>query len=234
MKNSGIEGIFVKSGMSKRGTANKVIRGKDYYKMLRYHSLVSEAMIGLLWSTFENFAEEKGLTGAIESLQNPVAMFAQALEDNDADRCKIHMDETKTDLASLHQWWDEFCTKAGMTAKYWMMYIDMCQIVKRQVDAERSGNWTGYLTEVQKDDTVHWSTGHTKYAICLPIYLSEMKALHEIHPDVFESFRQGQFTIHRSKGNFNGIWTDLAMCLNRSGRANLLFTDPKAIQWDLD
>ena len=68
-----------------------------------------------------------------------------------------------------------------------------------------------HLTEVQKMLPYIVSAGHTKYAICLPIYLSEMKALHEIHPDVFESFRQGQFTVHRSKGNFNGIWTDLAL-----------------------
>ena len=97
IKNSGIEDIFVESGMSKRGTANKVIGGKDYYKMMRYHSLVSEAMIGLMWSASESFVEEEGLSEAIESLQNHVAMFAQTLEDNDADQCKIHTDEIKSD-----------------------------------------------------------------------------------------------------------------------------------------
>ena len=68
------------------------------------------------------------------------------------------------------------------------------------------------------------SSGHIKYAICLPIYLTEMRALPETHPSVFQSFSQGNFTVHRSKGNFNGIWADLAMeqTFNRDGKAALL------------
>ena len=34
MRNSAIEDIFVESGICKCGTANKVISGKDYYKMI--------------------------------------------------------------------------------------------------------------------------------------------------------------------------------------------------------
>ena len=34
MRNSGIEDIFVESGICKHGTANKVISGKDYYKII--------------------------------------------------------------------------------------------------------------------------------------------------------------------------------------------------------
>ena len=35
MKGSGIEEILTESGVCKRGTAEKVLNGKDYYKMLR-------------------------------------------------------------------------------------------------------------------------------------------------------------------------------------------------------
>ena len=211
MKNSGIEDILVESGICKRGTANKVISGKDYYKMIRYHSLVSEAMMGLLWSSFEAFSGEEGRTESMESLRNHVAQFAKGLEDSDSDQCQQYKDQTKSDLASLQQLWQEFAAAAGVMAQYWMMYIDMCQIAKRYFEVKRSGNWTKHLTEVQNMMPYIVSAGHTKYAICLPIYLSEMRGLPATHPDVFESFRQGNFSVHRSKGNFNGIWTDLAL-----------------------
>ena len=68
------------------------------------------------------------------------------------------------------------------------------------------------------------SSGHVKYAICLPIYLTEMRALPETHPRVLQSFSQGNFTVHRSKGNFKGIWTDLALeqTFNRDGKTALV------------
>lgn len=49
VKESGIEDLLVSSGICGRGTANKVIGGKDYYKMVRYHSWICEAMFMLKW-----------------------------------------------------------------------------------------------------------------------------------------------------------------------------------------
>ena len=48
MKRSGIEELLVESSACDKGTTEKVLNGKDYYKMLRFHLLLSEAIIGLL------------------------------------------------------------------------------------------------------------------------------------------------------------------------------------------
>ena len=53
MKGSGIEEILTESGICKRGTTEKVLNRKDYYKILRCYSLLSEAIFGLLWKEFE-------------------------------------------------------------------------------------------------------------------------------------------------------------------------------------
>ena len=44
MKLSGIEDILVESNVCGSGTANKLMAGKDYYKMLRAHSLILAAI----------------------------------------------------------------------------------------------------------------------------------------------------------------------------------------------
>ena len=111
MKNSRLKDTFVESGICKRGTANKVISGKDYYKMIRYHSLVSEAMMELLWSSFKTFVKEEGQTESIESLYNYVAQLSQALESNDSDASQMYMEQTKIELASLQQLWGQFLQK---------------------------------------------------------------------------------------------------------------------------
>ena len=53
MKDGGIEELFTESVVCESGTANKVIAGRGYYKMVRCHILVSEAMVGLAWDAFE-------------------------------------------------------------------------------------------------------------------------------------------------------------------------------------
>ena len=48
MKESGIEELLVESSTCNKETAAKVLNGKDYYKMLRFHLLPSKAITGLL------------------------------------------------------------------------------------------------------------------------------------------------------------------------------------------
>lgn len=47
MEESGIEDIVAVSNIFGRGTAKKVMAGKDHYKMIHNHSLVSEAFFML-------------------------------------------------------------------------------------------------------------------------------------------------------------------------------------------
>ncbi|KAG1667488.1 Inactive pancreatic lipase-related protein 1 [Nymphon striatum] len=46
---------------------------------------------------------------------------------------------------------------------------------------------------------------------CLPIYFNEMQKLPETAPEVHEEFAAGKFTVHQTAGDFNGVWTDLAL-----------------------
>ena len=63
MKGSGIKELLVESSACNKGTAEKVLNGKDYYKMLRFHLLLSDAITGLLWKEFEQWlVSENALT----------------------------------------------------------------------------------------------------------------------------------------------------------------------------
>ena len=74
MKDSGIEEILTESGAFQRGTVNKIMAGKDYYKMIRCHSLLGEAIIGMLWDAFEKWcllsAEMDKISNINECLHN--------------------------------------------------------------------------------------------------------------------------------------------------------------------
>lgn len=55
MQGSGIDDIMVQSGMCMPGTANKVLSGKDYYKMVRYHSLLNANVIQFSVHYYDSF-----------------------------------------------------------------------------------------------------------------------------------------------------------------------------------
>ncbi|KAG1649643.1 Solute carrier family 23 member 2 [Nymphon striatum] len=121
------------------------------------------------------------------------------------------MEEVMKCLESLESLWGDFESGLGVTARLWSMYIDMMLILRRYIHAERAGLWQQHLQEVRNMLPYTIASGHSKYMSCLPIYLNEMQKLPETPPEVHEEFAAGKFTVHQTAGDFNGVWTDLAM-----------------------
>ena len=46
---------------------------------------------------------------------------------------------------------------------------------------------------------------------CLPLYRKEMKDLPQTHPEVYNQFINGNFTIRLKQGKADGVWSDLAL-----------------------
>ena len=225
MKGSGIEEILADSEVCLKGTINKVIAGKDYYKMIRCHSLMCEAMINLMWNAFEDWLEKEsdGQNKIIE-LQLNINNIQEAVLNDDSLAIKSNADLVFQSLSCLTPIWNEFYDNLGVTGKFWVMYIEMILIAKRYVYAERAGLWQNHLKETSNMLPYLVSAGHTRYMSCLPLYLKDMSELPEKHPDVFQKFEEGKFTVRQVAGPFNGVWTDLALeqTYNREGKTSLL------------
>ena len=225
MKGSGIEEILADSGVCLKGTVNKVIAGKDYYKMIRCHSLMCEAMINMMWDAFEDWLEKEsdGQDNMIDLYLN-INNVQEAISNEDSHEIKVNADLVLQSLSHLTPMWNEFYDQLGVTGEFWVMYIEMILIAKRYVYAERAGLWQSHLKETSNMLPYLVSAGHTKYMSCLPLNLIEMSEIPEKHPDVFQKFEEGKFTVHQIAGPFNGVWTDLALeqTYNREGNPSLL------------
>ena len=104
------------------------------------------------------------------------------------------------------------------------MYINMTQILRRYIQAERSGNWDNHLIELHNMIPFMVSAAHRNYAVCLPLYLTDMRDLVESAPDVHTEFIKGYFSVHRTTGMLYSIWADLAheQTYNRDGKTSLV------------
>ncbi|KAJ8362618.1 hypothetical protein AAFF_G00365430 [Aldrovandia affinis] len=139
MQASGIEDIMVEADVCLRGTANKIISGKDYYTMLRAHTMVHAAMFALHWEAFTRWLiiEEKDLE-CISVLAINVLLLLDALSEKDVEKassaCADATDQLK-ELSRLMAEFDEVYTSP--TTKLWLMYMDMVMILKWFIHAER-------------------------------------------------------------------------------------------------
>ena len=46
---------------------------------------------------------------------------------------------------------------------------------------------------------------------CLPLYRKEMRDLPQTHPEVYNEFINGNFTIRLKQGEADGVWSDLVL-----------------------
>ena len=159
----------------------------------------------------------------LSSINNHLHLLSDTLHSKDSAASRQHLVEVKADLSALLPVWDQFIGTLGATAKYGLLYIDMVMILKRYIRSERAGLWLSHLDEVQNMLPYIVAAHHTRYMICIPLYLHDMRDLPEKHPYVHKNFMQGNFTVHRIHGKFNGMWTDMALeqAYNNKGKTSL-------------
>jgi len=81
----------------------------------------------------------------------------------------------KATLEEIISIWKEFFDLLGVTAKYWLMYVDMVSILKLFIKAERAGKLLEHLAEIQHMLPYIVAAKHTNHMSCLPLYLKEMR-----------------------------------------------------------
>ena len=99
MQSTGIEDIMVETDVFLRGTANTIISGKDYYAMLRAHTMLHAAMFNLHWKAFAEWLiqEEKDMD-YISVLASNLQLLLEALSKTDAAGVSSLCDDAASQL----------------------------------------------------------------------------------------------------------------------------------------
>lgn len=87
----------------------------------------------------------------------------------------------------------------------------MLTIVRSFIKAERTGDWFGHLTQVERMIPYFHASGHFHYAKSAHLYLQDMLALKDVMTDVqYDQFTaSGYFTVRRSGKFWSGVWVDM-------------------------
>ena len=97
------------------------------------------------------------------------------------------------------------------TAALWIQYLDMIQILKTFIKAERTGEWELSLYAVQQMLPYFAAAGHNLHLKSAHVYLQTMCQLRDNNPRVYEAFKKGHHVIRRSDRYWAGLSTDLVI-----------------------
>ena len=97
------------------------------------------------------------------------------------------------------------------TSALWIQYMDMVDILRRFLTAERTGNWTLGLHSLHEMLPYFAAAGHSNYLKSAYFYIQSMQKLHESNIDVYEAFKSGHHVVRRSDRYWGGLSTDLVI-----------------------
>jgi hypothetical protein len=106
--------------------------------------------------------------------------------------------------------WRADCAKHSVLFFYWSTVLDLELLVLSFVRSIRLGSFSLYVQCLQKLAPWFFVCDHTHYARWLPVHIRDMLNLPSSHPDVYEQFMLGKFTVAKTQNNFSCIALDHA------------------------
>ena len=146
--------------------------------------------------------------------QNPDLQEARALYDELINKKKSAEEISAADVLDRikgHLQQQRDFMKDDRTASLWLQYMDMVDILRMFIKAERTGNWRLHLQALSEMLPYLAASGHNLYAKSARLYLQSMNSLESEHPDVYRKFEAGFHVVRRSNRMWAGLSTDLVI-----------------------
>lgn len=214
---SGLEDLFIESGVYAAGTTSVLMKGKSCNRGIRAHKLAMEAFFRLMWNTFVEWYA--GRTGDDEEHDvNEDAVIRKVEECRRAITAKaevrasvIELQQETTELRLLFQGFTAESRAKSKTFVFWEEYGHMVKLLLQFVKAERTGHWELHLSSLSAMVPYFFAMDRPNYARWLPVYIMDMRQLATKHPEVHQEFVNGKHAVSRCSKPFAQVWTDMAL-----------------------
>ena len=195
IEGSGGPYVLIEAGIIAPGSMNKFLKGKMFNRCQRGHMMLATAMEGLHFAQWVDACpvEPGRISGMVQFDQPPPA---------DSERL----------VAKYEFFFDETLQGERVkTAQYWLVYskfVRMFLILQRAVKTDDVELFGFILHEIA---AIFFATNHQNYARWMSLYSSQLCNLRTQRPEVFESMRNGAFSVNRTGNSFARVGTDMAL-----------------------
>lgn len=184
----------------------QMLSGKSVQRAVRGHFLVDTALNSIIITkTAENILPETNWSSMVTEAAN---LYDELISFNITSE-DLH---SNTLLSSIGEKFSKIQSKlkiGSRTAKLWIQYMDMVDLLRDHIRSERTGNFKLFLSVCQRILPYYSAAGHNLYTKSVYIFLQQMKDLEISHPDVY--FLSGHHVIRRSDRFWAGRSCDLVV-----------------------
>ena len=201
-QDAGLKDLCIEANLVAEGSVARVLEGRQYNRAVRVHKIMYEELLRLAWKGFLIWIDSKEVVE-----QQKVHKGLQAIQEFEGDICQknfecILQDPVFAELSDAFSDYLEFLrSKSGNLSNFWMSYVDLVEILLSLIRSSREGNWQLHLSSIRA--LVPWCFAYDKqnYARYLSVYFAQMSNLENDHPDVYENFRDGGFSVQLGSQN---------------------------------
>jgi len=202
MEGSGLEELY--NTVYAKNSVQQIMNGKAYSRAVRALFLVEEALVTLFLKT--NAARINVDKDELNFIYSTFKRGTASEEDiTQSAVVKNFMENLEKQL--------QHTKEMGRTQKLWIQLIEMVEIVRMFIRAERSGDFFLHLHCVHEMLPIFHSSGHLNYAKSAQVYLQDsLELLSLMDPGEHDLFvKRGYFTIRRTEKFWSGVWSDMTI-----------------------
>lgn len=205
------EGLGLEDILGKIYATNSVpylMNGKAYSRAIRGYFMIDLVLNKLLM-------EELTLCKSSKLEWEGALLKANGLfDDLMAGKISLEEVESNTLLESIQEeiyTFKEVLSSESRTAKLWLQFMQMVDILKCYIRGERTGDWLMHRGSLYKKLPYFAAAGHNPYTKSSYIYLEQMNQLESTHPNVHAQFSNGHFVVRQSDRFWAGNSCDLTI-----------------------
>ena len=199
---AGLRDLAVESGVIAEGSIDKVLDGKQYNREVRLHKLMYEALMRFAWAQFLEWLESKHSQDC-QNLDETLRLVNDVHENpSEATQVSFLNDERCRRILDLFiMYRDELQSKSGQLASFWVMYLDLVEILLGLIRADREGDWYLHLVSIQKMIPYCFAADKINYARYLQVYFLQMAFLESTSQELHNYFLNGGYSVQLGESN---------------------------------
>ena len=203
LKDAGLRDVLIHSQIMAEGSVDKALAGKMYNRSVRSCKLVYEALSRLLIAKMEtSYENDEEKHQIIASVQEEISSFAADIS-AETFSCLVDTGCFRSYSNLLVDYKANLSANGGL-AKFWLTFLDMVELLLNTIYACRAGKWELLLECIRDVVAYAFAYDNFNYARYLTPFLGEMLNLEVDHPEIYNAFIQGHFSVQLSEGNTFG------------------------------
>ena len=182
--------------------------------------------------TADSFLTAAHITRTRRAHQITACVLYQSLEE--AHRKYVISTEPGVDVISLEDWCNQQSSLLPLF-KFWFTILQLELTLLVFVRSIRTGDFELYVQSLTKLVPWFFSLDHFNYSRWISVHLRDMVTLSHLHPQIYDNFLKGYFTVQKTNHSFSKIAIDQAHEQNNAvvkddGGAVGLTESPAALQ----